>query len=146
MFGSMCSAQDEGGFSLMCFYDVALPRYEAGTRLEVVFTAIDEGRRLEVGRIVCENGAGEPTQAHIEPRLTGKRDGPKLTLDAKSATLRLEGFFSTMRDPTIVNKAFDRFGWHKDSNVYADNFEMQVNYWPDKVNLADLSSNRKVSV
>lgn len=140
----MWTAQDSKGIGLMCFYDVALPRYDVGTKLEIIFTGIDEGRCFEAGRIVCENGKAQPTKAHIEPRLTGMREGPTLKHDPKAGTLRIEGFFSTMQDPTLVNKAFDRFGWHKDTNVYADSFVMDVRYWPDQVNLPDLAPTQKV--
>jgi hypothetical protein len=140
--GRMWTAKDSGGYSIMCHYEVALPRYEAGSRLEVVFIANDEGRRFEVGRIVCEDGKAQPSHAHIEPRLTGLREGPKLQLDAKAGTLKINGLFATMQDPTIVNKAAAWLG-HQDTNVYADQFEMRVKYWPDRTNLPQLTSEVK---
>lgn len=138
--GRLWAAKDSHGIGIVCSYDVAVPRYEPGTRLEIVFTGIDEGRRFEAGRIVCENGHAQPELARIEPRLTGRREGPTLKLDPKSGALRVEGYFSTMQDPTIVNKAFDYFGWHKDTNVYADAFEMEVTYWPNQQELPALKS------
>lgn len=141
--GRLWAARDSHGIGILCFYDVAIPRYEPGTRLEIVFTGIDEGRRFEAGRIVCEDGKEQPVQAHIEPRLTGKREGPKLKHDPKSGSLRIEGYFATMQDPTIANKAFDYFGWHKDTNVYADSFELHVSYWPDRQELPTLKSTLK---
>lgn len=68
-------------------------------------------------------------RSHREPRMTGLRQGPTVQHDSKAGTLRLSGLFATLQDPTLVNKAFDAFGWHKDTNVYADNFEMKVKYW-----------------
>jgi len=50
-----------------------------------------------------------------------------------------------MQDPTIVNKAFDHLGLHKDTNVYADEFEMQVKYWPDRNGLPSILHDKKAS-
>lgn len=128
-------AKDAHGFGIMCFYDVAVPRYEAGTRLEIAFTAVDGGRRLEAGLIVCEGPEARPLLAKIDPRLTGRREGPTLKHDPDAGTMRLQGYFSTMQGPTVINNAFERMGWHKDVNLYADTFEMHVTYWPDKPNI-----------
>lgn len=138
--GRMWTAKDRNGIGIVCNYDVAVPRFELGSRLEILFIAIDEGQRKQVGRIVCEDGKPTPTESHLEPRMTGLRQGPTLQHDTKAATLRLNGLFATLQDPTLVNKAFDAFGWHKDTNVYADSFEMKVKYWPDRVNLPNLCS------
>jgi hypothetical protein len=138
--GRMWTAKDRNDIGIACNYDVAVPRFELGSRLEISFIAIDEGQRKQVGRIVCEDGKPTPTESHLEPRMTGLRQGPTLQHDAKAATLRLIGLFATLQDPTLVNKAFDTFGWHKDTNVYADKFEMTVKYWPDRVNLPNLCS------
>ena len=136
--GRMWTARDRGGIGIVCNYDVAVPRFELGSRLEINFTAVDEGKRRIVGRIVCEDGSATPTESYLEPRMTGLRQGPTLQHDAKAGTLRLNGLFATLQDPTMLNKAFDTFGWHKDTNVYADDFEMKVKYWPDRVNLPGL--------
>jgi len=143
--GRLWAARDSRGIGIICFYDIAIPRYDTGSRLEIVFTGVDEGRRFEAGRIVFENGNPRPVQSRIEPRLTGKREGPKLKHDPQSGSLRVEGYFSTMQDPTIVNKAFDHFGLHKDTNVYADEFEMQVKYWPDRNGLPSILNDKKAS-
>jgi hypothetical protein len=117
---------------------VAVPRFEAGSRLETHFIAIDEGQRKQVGRIVCEDGKPTPTESYLEPRMTGLRQGPTLQHDAKAAALRLSGLFATLQDPTLLHKAFDAFGWHKNTNVYADNFEMKVKYCGPAKNTANL--------
>jgi hypothetical protein len=136
--GRIWTAKDRNNISIVCNYDVAVPRFDRGSRLEIHFTAIDEGKRKPVGRIVCEDGKPVPTESHLEPRMTGLRKGPTVQYDPKAGTLRLNGLFATLQDPTLVHKAFDAFGWHKDTNVYADNFEMKVKYWPDRVNLPEL--------
>ncbi len=138
--GRMWTAKDRNDIGIVCNYDVAVPRFELGSRLEISFIAIDEGQRKQVGRIVCEDGKPTPTESHLDPRMSGLRQGPTLQHDAKAATLRLSGLFATLQDPTLVNKAFDTFGWLKDTNVYADNFEMKVKYWPDRVSLPNLCS------
>lgn len=143
--GRIWVARDTQGISIVCNYDVAVPRYESGSRLEIAFSAIDKGRKLEIGRIVCENGQAKPSLAHIESRMTGLRQGPNLQVDPKTGTLRVTGLFSTLQDPTLVHKAFDYFGWKKDTNVYADSFQMQVMYWPDRVNLSSMTSEVKVA-
>lgn len=141
--GRLSSAKDSHGMGIVCFYDVAVPRFERGSRLEIVFTGIDEGRRFEAGRIVCGDGKAQPLQAHIAPRLTGKREGPKLRHDPATGALRVEGYFATMQDPTIMNRAFDYLGMHEDTNLYADSFEMTVTYWPDRDGLPTLKSTLK---
>ncbi len=139
------ATRDRNGVSIVCAYSVALPRYDVGTRLEITFTGLRAGQRFDAGKIVCENGAKTPAQACIEPRLTGMRKGPELKVDAKAATLRLEGVFSTMQGPTVVNKAVAFFSGKPDTNLYADHFEMRVSYWPDQVNMQDVMSERAVS-
>ena len=136
--GRMWTAKDRNNISIVCNYDVAVPRFDRGSRLEIHFTTIDEGQRKPIGRIVCEDGKPVPTESHLEPRMTGLRQGPTVQHDPKAGTLRLTGLFATLQDPTLAHKAFDAFGWHKDTNVYADNFEMKVKYWPDRVNLPEL--------
>lgn len=142
--GRLWTVKDSHGFSIMCFYDVAVPRYESSSRLEIQFFGLQDGRQFEAGRIVCEKGSATPSLASIEPRLTGKREGPLYQHDQKAGTLRVKGSFSTMQAPTIVNKAFDHLGWHKDTNLYANAFKMQLTYWPDTYSLPPLSIAREV--
>lgn len=133
------AVKDSHGFSVMCFYDVAIPRYESSSRLELQFFGQDEGRQFPAGRIVFENGSAAPSVVSIEERLTGQREGPVCQHDPRAGTLRVKGFFSTMQNPTIINQVFDRLGWHKDTNLYADSFKMQMTYWPNRQHLPTLS-------
>lgn len=41
--GRMWTAKDRNDIGIVCNYDVAVPRFEAGSRLEINFIAIDEG-------------------------------------------------------------------------------------------------------
>ncbi len=132
--GRAWAAGDRHGFSIVCNYDVAIPRYEAGSKLKLAFTVIDEGVRTDVGAIICQDGESAPKVNAIHQGLKGMRDGPHLQLDPQTGVLRVRGFFSTMRDPLL-------FGLLKEKDrIYADEVEMKVSYWPDEKGLPDLVS------
>lgn len=133
---------DSHGISLLVGYEIAVPRYAAGSRVEISFTAVDEGKRFNIGLILCEDGKAKPSKVFIEPRLTGMREGPTLKVDEKTGALRIEGYFATMRDQGFAYWVAEKFG-SKDTNVYADRVEMSVTYEPDRVNLPQISTTLK---
>jgi hypothetical protein len=140
--GRVSQASDRHGIGLLVQYEVAVPRYVAGSKVEITFTAIDEGKRFNIGLIVCEDGNAKPSKAFIEPRLTGMREGPTLKLDEKTGALRVEGYFATMRDQGFAYWIAEKLG-SKDTNVYADKVEMSVLYEPDRLNLPQITSSLK---
>lgn len=71
---------------------------------------------------------------------------PKLKVDSKLATLHLEGAFSALQGPTALTKAVAFFKDKQDDILYADHFEMHIIYWPDRVNMKDVVSERTVNV
>lgn len=132
-------AKDSKGIGIVASYEVALPRYSNGSRLEIVFVAINEaGKGNIVGSVVCEDGNRVPTRENISDKLTGMREGPVLKIDPKSGVMRLSGMFATMQEgflTRVINKISDR-----GDVMYAERFEMRLNYWPDRVNMAGLQS------
>lgn len=143
---SFKALRDSSGGTIRCSYQVALPRYDVGTRLEITFTGVRSGQRFEAGRIVCEDGAQVPLEARIEPRLKGIRVRPECKVDTKLATLHIEGVFTAIQGPTVLTKAVAFFSDKPDTILYADHFEMHVSYWPDRINMLDVMSERTVSV
>lgn len=132
---------DRGHYSLHFNYHVALPRYAKGSRLELNFTAIYKGKKIPVGGIVCEDGKEKFTRSDISEKFTGMRAKPSMKID-KSGAMELTGYFSTMQDEIWVGKLIE---WLSGTDVrpgaqFADGMELNGTYWPDKVNLPNLSS------
>jgi hypothetical protein len=140
--GRINQSSDRHGIGLLVRYEIAIPRYAAGSKVEITFTAIDENKRFNIGHIICQDGQVSPSKSFIEPRLTGMREGPTLRVDPKTGSLRVEGYFSTMRDQGFAYWIAEKLG-SKDTNVYADKVEMSVQYQPDRENLPQISSTLK---
>ncbi|WP_265920867.1 hypothetical protein [Cupriavidus nantongensis] len=132
-------ASDSRGIGIVATYEVALPRYADGSRLVIAFTAIDEkGKRKSVGEILCEDGKPNATRSTISAKLTGMKEGPILKIEPKSSVMRLSGMFATMQE-SFITKAINRFSSRPDV-IYAERFEMVVDYWPDRNNMKMLQT------
>ncbi|WP_311728176.1 toxin VasX [Cupriavidus alkaliphilus] len=132
-------ASDSKGIGIVATYEVALPRYADGSRLAIAFTAIDaEGKRSSVGEILCEDGKPNATRSTISAQLTGMREGPILKIEPKSSVMRLSGMFATMQE-SFITKAINKLS-NRSSVIYAERFEMTVDYWPDRNNMKMLQT------
>lgn len=130
---------DTNGIGIVASYEIAVPRYAKGSRLEIVFFAIDEeGRRTAVGEIVYEDGRRLATRSVISAKLTGMRKGPLLETDPKSGVMRLTGMFSTMQEG-FLTRTINRISDRGDA-IYAKRFEMKLDYWPDMDNMKKLQT------
>ncbi|MBA9843283.1 hypothetical protein D7S91_41005 [Burkholderia contaminans] len=85
-----------GSYGGLGSYQIDLPRYAEGSRLEVQFHAYQKGQRLPIGELQCEDGREQPSRYELSRRLTGMQQKPKLLVDKALGTVRIEGFFSTM--------------------------------------------------
>lgn len=132
--GRTWTSTDRSGTGIVCHYDLAIPRYATGSRLKLSFTVTDEGRRIDAGYPLCEDGKPAPTVNTIHPSSKGMRDGPFLKIDAESEAIRLTGFFSTLCDPLLFGYLVDK------GRLYADKIAIKTTYWPDAVNLPDIYS------
>jgi hypothetical protein len=136
-FGEM---SDRRGYSLHFSYNVALPRYAKGSRLELDFTAVYKGKRIQVGGITCKDGSEKLIRSNISKKFTGMREEPVIQIDKDSGVMELKGRFSTLQEEPLVEKALE-WVFNTDTNPdaqYADAMELRGSYWPDKINLPGL--------
>ena len=139
---SINGARDRGGYSVLSFYKVALPKYEVGTRLEVKFIAIKGTQRRDGGGFVCEDGKPTVVSNTISPKFTGMREGPTIKLDAQTGLMLVEGWFATLQEEPTTEKLIE---WivGKDTNpdaLYAERIEMQVRYEPNRNTMPGVAS------
>ncbi|PVY79566.1 hypothetical protein C7414_105249 [Cupriavidus alkaliphilus] len=132
-------ASDSNAIGIVASYEVALPRYARGTRLQISFTAIGElGKRTAIGGVLCEDGRQAPTTSVVSERLTGMRQEPVLKIDKKTGVMRLTGMFATMQEG-LLTKVVDRISG-RSGQVYAKGFELKLDYWPDRENMKTLQT------
>jgi hypothetical protein len=142
---SIKGARDGSGYAVMSFYKVAIPKYEAGTRLEVKFIAIKDTSQIDGGGFVCEDGKLQVVNNTISRNFTGMREDPTIKVDAETGLMFVEGWFATLREEPAIEKLIERI-IGKDSNpnaLYADRIEMQVSYEPNRNTMPGLVSTAK---
>jgi hypothetical protein len=143
--GRISGARDSGGSAIISYYEVSIPRYVQGSRLEIKFVAIKDGKRTDGGGILCEDGRTKPVRADISSRFTGMREGPELKIDTESGVLLVKGWFATLQQEPTTEKLIE---WVMGREVnpdalYADRVEMQVSYQADRIGLPGLVSTLK---
>lgn len=128
-------------------YQIDLPRYAKGSRLEVEFHAYGkDGKRLKIGELHCEDGNDKLNHYQLSERLTGLHPYPKLLVDKTLGTARIEGQFATttesggaLRD-TIVWLVERISGREVPDALYAESLGMTLKYWPNRKELPTLVS------
>ncbi|MBN6149877.1 hypothetical protein JR065_05960 [Xanthomonas sp. AmX2] len=148
--GRFSDFRDRHGIGYHFSYQVDLPRYTKGSRLELHFTAVKDGRRMkkgEAGTIICEDGkqslsigrAGRKNLLAEEAKGYGR---PEIKLDPTTGAMNLSGVLVFQRDEPWSESMIE---WMtgKEINpeaIYVDGLEMEGTYWPDKDGMPDVVS------
>ncbi|HBN9879246.1 TPA: hypothetical protein L3958_005217 [Pseudomonas aeruginosa] len=135
-----------GSYGGLGGYQIDLPRYAKGARLEVQFHAYQDSQRVDIGELHCEDGKEQPSRYRLSTRLTGIHQGPTLRIDKELGTARIEGLFATVnKSGKFVRDAVEWVveavsGEDVPDALYADSFGMSLKYWPNRDEMPDLVS------
>ncbi|MHC9243708.1 toxin VasX [Pseudomonas aeruginosa] len=135
-----------GSYGGLGSYQIDLPRYAKGARLEVQFHAYQDRQRENIGELHCEDGKEQPSRYQLSNRLTGMHQGPTLRIDKELGTARIEGMFATVnKSGKFVRDAVEWVvesvsGQDVPDALYADSFGMTLKYWPNRDEMPDLVS------
>ena len=135
-----------GSYAGVGRYQIDLPRYAKGARLEVQFHGYQGNHRVDIGELLCEDGKDQPSRYQLSNRLTGKHQGPTMHIDKELGTARIEGMFATANESSKgVRGAVEWMvewvsGQEVPDALYADSFGMTLRYWPNRVEMPDLVS------
>lgn len=135
-----------GSYGGLGSYQIDLPRYAKGARLEVQFHAYQDRQRENIGELHCEDGKEQPSRYQLSNRLTGMHQGPTLRIDKDLGTARIEGMFATVnKSGKLVRDAVEWVvesvsGQDVPDALYADSFGMTLKYWPNRDEMPDLVS------
>lgn len=129
--------------SEIAMYEIALPRYDRGTALEVTLFGYTDDRRVVLSEFTCEDGEPEPKRFRSHVRLTGGDGSPTLDLDADTGTMRLSGRLGSGGSMGVgLLNFFERLFVGKQEERYLDirNYGMELVYKPDRHQLSGLET------
>ncbi|WP_344760331.1 toxin VasX, partial [Luteimonas lutimaris] len=145
--GRFSDFKDRHGISYHFNYQVDLPRYAEGSRLELHFTAVKDGKRMkkgQAGTIVCEDGKQRLSIGRIGRRNLHAEgyERAQIKVDPITGAMNLSGTFALLRDEPWAESLIEWITGEEinPDEMYVDDLEMEGAYWPDKTNMPDVVS------